>query len=141
MLLGHTLRNPDDVSAFLLFQLEVGVEDPEVELLHKRVHVQLNLLLEELVFQRFVLVALSLALEDVLIVGVVVGDRSHLIVVVRLRQRGQTVRIQIATFRIQFRSGLAVQLGAERVDRDHERSTVGLERYSERRKEISKSLS
>lgn len=100
-----------------------------MELLHERIHVQLDLLLEELVFQRFIFVALALAFKNVLIVRVVVGDRSHLIVIVRFRQSGQTVRIQIAAFRIQFGSRLAVQFGAERVDRDDERSTIGFERY------------
>ena len=43
MLLGDALRDPDDVPALLLLQLQEGVEDAEVELLHERVHVQVHL--------------------------------------------------------------------------------------------------
>jgi hypothetical protein len=41
--LSDTLCDPDDVSALLLLQLEERVEHAEVELLHERVHVQLDL--------------------------------------------------------------------------------------------------
>ena len=41
--LSHTFGDPDDVPALLLLQLQEGVEDAEVELLHERVHVQLDL--------------------------------------------------------------------------------------------------
>ena len=41
--LRHALRDPDDVPALLLLQLEEGVEHAEMELLHERVHVQLHL--------------------------------------------------------------------------------------------------
>ena len=41
--LRHALRDPDDVPALLLLQLEEGVEHAEMELLHECVHVQLHL--------------------------------------------------------------------------------------------------
>ena len=41
--LSHTLADPDDVPALLLFQLEEGVEHTEVELLHEGVLVQPHL--------------------------------------------------------------------------------------------------
>jgi hypothetical protein len=41
--LSDALCDPDDVSALLLLQLEERVEDAKVELLHERVHVQLDL--------------------------------------------------------------------------------------------------
>jgi hypothetical protein len=41
--LSDAFCDPDDVSALLLLQLEERVEDAEVELLHERVHVQLDL--------------------------------------------------------------------------------------------------
>ena len=47
--LSHTLADPDDVATLLFLQLEEGVEDPEVELLHESVHVKLHLVLKELV--------------------------------------------------------------------------------------------
>ena len=43
MSLSDALCNPDDVPAFLLLQLQERVEDAEVELLHERVDVQLDL--------------------------------------------------------------------------------------------------
>lgn len=43
VLLRDALGDPDDVAAFLLLQLQVGVEDTEVELLHECVDVQLDL--------------------------------------------------------------------------------------------------
>ena len=49
VVLCDTLGYPDDVAALLLLQLEEGVEHPEVELLHERVHIKLHLVLKELV--------------------------------------------------------------------------------------------
>jgi len=49
VVLGDTLGYPDDVATLLLLQLEEGVEDAEVELLHECVHVKLHLVLKELV--------------------------------------------------------------------------------------------
>ena len=41
--LRDAFGDPDDVPALLLLQLQEGVEDPEVELLHERVDIQLDL--------------------------------------------------------------------------------------------------
>ena len=41
--LSHTLADPDDVAALLLFQLEEGVEHAKVELLHEGILVQPHL--------------------------------------------------------------------------------------------------
>lgn len=43
MLLSDALGNPDNIAAFLLLQLQVGVKHSEVELLHKCVHIELDL--------------------------------------------------------------------------------------------------
>ena len=43
MLLGNAFGNPDNVSALLLLELQVRVEDSEMELLHKAVNIQLHL--------------------------------------------------------------------------------------------------
>ena len=43
MFLSHTLRNPYDIAALLLFQLQVRVENTEMELLHESVDVQFDL--------------------------------------------------------------------------------------------------
>lgn len=43
VLLGHAFGDPDDIAALLLFQLQVGVEDSEVELLHECVDIQFHL--------------------------------------------------------------------------------------------------
>jgi hypothetical protein len=50
--LGDALGDPDNVSALLLLEAEVRVEDAVVELLEERVHVQLHLVLKELVLER-----------------------------------------------------------------------------------------
>ena len=39
--------------SYLLLQFQVGVENSKVELLHKGVHIQLDFVLEKLVFQCF----------------------------------------------------------------------------------------
>ena len=49
VVLGDTLGYPDDVATLLLLQLEEGVEDAKVKLLHECVHVKLHLVLKELV--------------------------------------------------------------------------------------------
>ena len=41
--LSHALCNPDDIPALLFLEFEERVEHAEVELLHKRIHVQFNL--------------------------------------------------------------------------------------------------
>ena len=41
--LSHTLADPDDVAALLLLQLEEGVEDAKVELLHEGILIQPHL--------------------------------------------------------------------------------------------------
>ena len=43
MFLRNAFGNPDDVTIFLLFQLQVGVEDAEVKLTKKGIHVQFHL--------------------------------------------------------------------------------------------------
>lgn len=43
MLLGDTLGNPDDVTAFLLLELQVRIKNAEMKLLHESIHVQLDL--------------------------------------------------------------------------------------------------
>ena len=43
MALRDTLADPDYVAALLLLQLEEGVEDPKVELLHEGILVQPHL--------------------------------------------------------------------------------------------------
>lgn len=43
MLLRNALGDPDNVAAFLFLELQIGVEDAEVELLHKCVDVQFDL--------------------------------------------------------------------------------------------------
>ena len=43
MFLSHALCDPDDIPALLFLEFEERVEHAEVELLHKRIHVQFNL--------------------------------------------------------------------------------------------------
>lgn len=43
MLLGDTLRNPNNVTAFLLLQLQVRIEYTKMELLNESEHIQFDL--------------------------------------------------------------------------------------------------
>lgn len=43
MLLSHAFRNPDHIPAFLLLQLQIGIENAIVKLLHKSVDIQFDL--------------------------------------------------------------------------------------------------
>ena len=43
MFLRNAFGNPDDITIFLLLQFQVGVEDPEVKLAKKCIHVQFHL--------------------------------------------------------------------------------------------------
>jgi len=54
MFLSNTFRYPDDITAFLLFQLQVRIEYAEMELLDKCKHIQFHFMLEEFVLQGLV---------------------------------------------------------------------------------------
>lgn len=43
MFLSYTFGNPNNIAAFLLFQLQVRVENTEMKLLHESVDVKFNL--------------------------------------------------------------------------------------------------
>lgn len=43
MFLCNTLGNPDDISIFLFFQFQMRVEDTEMKLSKKGIHVQFHL--------------------------------------------------------------------------------------------------
>lgn len=88
VLLGNALGDPDDVTALLLLQLEVCVEDTEVELLQKGVHVQLHLVLEELVLQRLVAGIVAGSVKQSGVLRIILGHGLHLLVVVGSRQSG-----------------------------------------------------
>lgn len=49
VLLRNALCDPHDISALLLLQLEIGIEDPKVELVEKGIDIELYLMLKELV--------------------------------------------------------------------------------------------
>lgn len=147
--LRHALGDPDDVAHLLLLELHERVEHAEVELLHERVDVELDLVLEELVLEALV-VAGADALEDRLVLlhdparpsvkprpqhnttqhtyAVVVGHGLHLLVGVGLGEHRQSLRVELAAFRVEIGALLLVELGAETVDRDDEGAPVGLER-------------
>jgi hypothetical protein len=54
MLLRHALANPDNISALLLFQLQVGIKDSKAELSHEGIDVQLDIIFEEFIFDCFI---------------------------------------------------------------------------------------
>lgn len=127
MLLRDALRDPDNVTAFLLLQLHIGIECTEVELLHVSVNVQAHLVFEELVFQRFVLFSLPLTFEERTVLSVVVCHVSNLFKIISPCKCGQTIWIQLATVWVQLCPVLFAELSAERVDRNNECPAVGLE--------------
>ena len=53
VMLRNALGDPDNVPALLFFQLQEGIEYTKMELLHKCVSVQVDFVLEKLVFQCF----------------------------------------------------------------------------------------
>jgi len=126
VLLGDALSDPDDVAALLLLELEVRVEDSEVELLQEGVHVQLHLVLEELVLQRLVAGIVAGSVEQGGVLRVILGHGLHLLVVVSPSQSGQAVGVHLAAVGIQLGTVVLGQLGAERVDGDDDRTTIGL---------------
>jgi len=126
VLLGDALGDPDDVAALLLLELEVRVEDSEVELLQEGVHVQFHLVLEELVLQRLVAGIVAGSVEQGGVLCVILGHGLHLLVVVSPSQSGQAVGVHLAAVGIQLGTVVLGQLGAERVDGDDDRTTIGL---------------
>lgn len=53
MALRDAFRNPDDVAHLLLLKTDQRVEDAELELLQKRIHVEADLCFEEAILERF----------------------------------------------------------------------------------------
>lgn len=127
VLLRYAFRDPHNVAALLLLQLQVRVEDAKVELLDEREHIQFDLVLEEAVLQRLLARIVARAVKQGRILGIVLGHRLHLLVVVGPGQRRQTVRIHFTATRIQLGPVVLRQLRAERVDRDDDGTTIGLE--------------
>lgn len=85
MLLGDALGYPDYVSTFLLLQLEVRVEDAKMKLLHERIDVQFDFVLEEFVFKRLVL-GIRLRFKQKTIIGVHFSHRTNLLIIVSIGQ-------------------------------------------------------
>jgi hypothetical protein len=125
--LGDTLGDPDHIAHLLLLQLDEGVEDAEVELVEVGLDVQLHLILEELVLERLLAGVDAAALEERLVVGVVLAHLLHLVVVVGARQPDQPLRVELPALRVQLRAVILSQLGVEAVDGDYDRAAVRLE--------------
>ena len=94
MALRNALADPYDVATLLLLQLEEGVEDPKVELLHESILVQphlnhlvsdlgkksnnTNLLLKEFILQGFLPRVSACSLKALLVLAVVFRHLPHL---------------------------------------------------------------
>merc|ERR1719234_811558 len=72
--LCNAFTDPNDVATFLLLQLEEGVEDPKVELLHERILVQPHLLFKEFILQGFLPRVGTSSLKALLVLSVVLGQ-------------------------------------------------------------------
>lgn len=127
MLLGNALGDPDNVAALLLLELEVRVEDTEVELLQEGEHIQLDLVLEELVLECLVPRIVAGTIEECCVLSVILGDSLHLLVVIGTCQGGQPIGVHLATVGVQLGTVVLGQFGAERVDRYDDGATIGLE--------------
>lgn len=127
MLLGDALGDPDNVAALLLLELEVRIEDTEMELLQEGKHVQLHLVLEELVLECLVPRIVAGSIEECCVLSVILGDSLHLLVVIGTCQGGQSVGVHLAAVGVQLGTIVLGQLGAERVDRYDDGATIGLE--------------
>src|SRR5690349_12951335 len=116
MLLCDAFCNPHDVATFLLFQLQVGVENSKVELLHESIDVQFdlkrkgylklieivinnqsNLMFEELIFQSFIAGVVSRAIEQSRVFSVVFSDSFYLFVVICTSQCRKAIREHLTT--------------------------------------------
>ena len=99
MSLGDALCDPHNIPHFLLLQFDERVEDAKVELTHVRVDVQFHLrdtvpqgygrtylVLEHLVLQRLVARLIAAPVEHWLVVGKILANLSHLVVVVGARE-------------------------------------------------------
>lgn len=53
VLLRHTLRYPDNISAFLFFKFQIRVEYTVMELTHECIDIQLHFMFKETIFKSF----------------------------------------------------------------------------------------
>jgi len=126
--LRNALRDPDNVPALLLLQLQVGVEHAAVELLHERVHVQLHLVLEELVLQGFLARVVARPFEQTAVLSIELRDLLNVIRIVGPSQGRQTVGVESPALGVELGAVLLGEFCAEAVDCDHEGAPVCLER-------------
>lgn len=131
MALRHTLGDPNDITAFLLLEFHERVEDAELKLAQEGSDVQLHFVLEELVFQRFLsgfsAAASACIVEKCLVLGILFRHEAHLIVVSGARQTFEADREQLAATRKQLRSIVLGQFGSERIDGNHEGTSIRFE--------------
>jgi len=127
MFLCDALWNPDYVTALLLLELQVWVEDTKVELLHEAVDVQLDLVLEKFVLQCLLARIISSAFKQLAVLSVVFGNGANLFVIVSASQCGKTVGIEAAARRVKFDTIILREFGAERIDSDDQGPAIGLE--------------
>merc|ERR1719312_103727 len=128
MFLSHALSYPDDVATLLLLQLQERVKHSKVELLHERIDVQLDLVLEELVFERLVSRVGAGAFEALFVVLVVLSHRPDLVVVVSSGKTLQSVWIELSACRVELLPIVFSQLCPERIYGDNKGSSVSLKR-------------
>ena len=82
VMLRNALGDPDNVPALLFFQLQEGIEYTKMELLHKCVSVQVDFVLEKLVFQGSFAWVSSCSFKAHLVIWIVFSDASNLVIVI-----------------------------------------------------------
>jgi len=118
MLLRHTFGNPHNIPAFLLLQFQVGVENSKVELLHKGVHIQLDFVLEKLVFQCFFARVGARAFKALFVVRIIFSHTSDLLIIICSGQGLQTIWIKFTTSRIKLLPVILGQFGSKGINGD-----------------------
>ena len=96
----------------LFLQLQKGVEDSEVELLHEGVDVEFDFVLKELVLQSLLAGVGAGPLEALFVLAIVLRHLSDLFVVISSGQRLETVWSQLTTGRVELLSVVLGELGA-----------------------------
>jgi len=125
--LCNAFANPNNISALLFLQLQEGVEDSEVELLHECIHIQTNLVFKELVLQSFLPWVGPCTFEALLVLTVIFGNLSNLIIVISSCKSLESIWCEPATGWVQFLPVILGKLGSKGVDSDDECTPIRLE--------------
>ena len=140
MSLWDTLRNPHNIAHFLLFQFDQWIENTKMKLLHKRIDIHLDFMLEKFVLQTLIIpgsnsiknsfvfldnyVSMFEWRKSVCLYTVIVGNGLHLFIIVCSRKHSQSFRIQLTTFGIKLSPFFFAQFSTKWINGDNKRSSI-----------------